>query len=143
VGRDAKGYMDRGELVPDAVVIAVAEERLGQPDAKRGFVLDGFPRTPAQAEALDRLLARMGTPLQRCVLLAVDEEALVARLARRAGIEGRADDDEATVRKRMRVYREQTRPLVDYYAARGLLREVDGLGTVGEVSARISEALRA
>jgi adenylate kinase len=143
VGRSAKGYMDRGELVPDSVVIGVAEERLGQPDAKRGFVLDGFPRTPAQAEALDQLLGRLGTPLQRCVHLMVDEEALVARLARRSGIEGRADDDEATVRNRMRVYREQTRPLVDYYAGRGLLREVDGLGSVDEVSGRVAEALRA
>jgi adenylate kinase len=143
VGRAAKGYMDRGELVPDEVVIGVAEERLSQPDARKGFVLDGFPRTAAQAEALDLLLGRLGTPLERCIHLVVDEEVLVRRLVRRAGIEGRSDDDEATVRNRMRVYREQTRPLVDYYAARGLLREVDGVGSVDDVAERIGEALAA
>jgi adenylate kinase len=143
VGRAAQGYMERGELVPDEVVIGVAEERLKQPDASRGFVLDGFPRTPAQARALDRLLERSGMPLERCLLLVVDEEALAQRLVRRKGIEGRSDDSEETVRNRMQVYYEKTRPLVDYYAARGLLREVDGLGSVEEVAGRVWEALAA
>ena len=141
VGRLARGYMDRGELVPDEVVIGVAEERLKQPDARRGFVLDGFPRTAAQAQALDRLLARLGTPLERCLRLLVDDEELVARLLQRAAIEGRSDDDEETVRTRMRVYREQTAPLVDYYRERGLLRDVKGQGRVEEIAARIEEAL--
>jgi adenylate kinase len=143
VGRDAKGYMDRGELVPDAVVIGVAEERLRQPDARRGFILDGFPRTAAQAEALDGMLAGLGVSLERCVALRVDEDELVTRLLKRAAIEGRSDDTEETIRNRMRVYREQTAPLVDYYRRRGVLREVEGLGAIDEVAARIEEALEA
>jgi adenylate kinase len=141
IGREAKGYMDRGELVPDAVVIGVAEERLRQPDAKRGFILDGFPRTAGQAEALDGMLAKLGVSLERCVALDVDEEELVQRLTRRAQIEGRADDNEQTIRNRMRVYREQTQPLIDYYRGRGVLRELDGEGSVDEVAARIEGAL--
>jgi adenylate kinase len=133
--------MERGDLVPDAVVIGVAEERLRRPDAAKGFILDGFPRTAAQAEALDRMLERLGVRLERCVALRVDEDELVRRLLKRAAIEGRSDDNEETIRKRMRVYREQTQPLVDYYARRRVLREVDGLGGVDEVAARIREAL--
>ena len=141
VGRVAGGYMERGDLVPDDVVIGVAEERLAEDDAKRGFILDGFPRTRAQAEALDALLERLGTPLERCVSLVVDEDELVGRLLKRAEIEGRADDNEETIRNRMRVYRDQTEPLVDYYRGRGLLREVDGKGSVEEIATRIQEAL--
>lgn len=143
VGRQAKAFMDRGDLVPDDVVIGVAEERLRQPDAAKGFILDGFPRTAAQAEALDAMLARLGVQLERCVALRVDEDELVERLLKRAEIEGRTDDNEETIRHRMRVYREKTRPLIDYYTARGVLQEVDGEGSVDEVSARIQEALRA
>ncbi len=141
VGRQAQGYMDRGELVPDAVVIGVAEERLSQGDAESGFVLDGFPRTAAQAEALDALLERMGTNLERCVALVADEDSLVARLLGRAQIEGRSDDSEETIRTRMSVYRAQTAPLVDYYRKRGILAEVDGIGSIEEVAKRIDEAL--
>jgi adenylate kinase len=141
VGVEARGYMDRGELVPDAVVVGVAEERLGAPDAKGGFILDGFPRTAAQAAALDRMLERLGVSLERCIALGVDENELVARLLKRATIEGRADDNEASIRTRMRVYREQTEPLVEYYRGRGVLREVNGIGTVDEVSARVDGAL--
>ena len=143
VGREAKGFMERGELVPDAVVIGVAEERMRQPDAQQGFILDGFPRTAAQAEALDAMLAKLGVALERCVALTVDENELVARLLKRAEIEGRADDNETAIRTRMRVYREQTAPLVDYYRKRGVLREIDGLGTVDAVAARIEGALAA
>ncbi len=141
VGRQAQGYMDRGELVPDAVVIGVAEERLSQDDAESGFVLDGFPRTTAQAEALDALLERMGTDLERCVALVVDEDSLVARLLGRAKIEGRSDDSEETIRTRMSVYRAQTAPLVDYYRERGILTEADGFGSIEEVAKRIEGAL--
>jgi len=141
VGREAKAYMDAGKLVPDAVVIGVAEERLSQTDAKAGFILDGFPRTVAQAEALDALLPRLGVRLECCLALAVDAERLVARLLRRAEIEGRADDNEATIRERMREYEAKTRPLLDYYRRRGVLREVDGVGTVDEVATRIEAAL--
>ncbi len=141
VGRQAQSYMDRGELVPDAVVIGVAEERLSQTDAEAGFVLDGFPRTVDQAEALDTLLERLGTNLERCVALVVDEDSLVTRLLGRAQSEGRSDDSEETIRTRMSVYRKQTAPLVDYYRKRGILAEVDGLGSVEEVATRIEEAL--
>jgi adenylate kinase len=141
IGRDAQGYMERGELVPDAVVIDVAEERLRQPDARSGFILDGFPRTKAQAEALDEMLVKLGVTLERCVALGVEEDELVKRLLKRAQIEGRADDNEETIRNRMRVYREQTQPLIEYYRARGVLREVDGLGTVEAVAERIQGAL--
>jgi adenylate kinase len=141
VGREAQGYMDRGELVPDAVVIGVAEERLRKPDAQQGFILDGFPRTAGQAAALDALLARLGVALERCVALLVDEDELVQRLQKRGQIEGRADDNEEAIRTRMRVYREQTQPLVDYYRGRGVLREVRGLGSIDEVASRIEGAL--
>jgi len=143
VGRRAEAHMERGELVPDEVVIGVAEERLSQPDAAKGFILDGFPRTEAQARALDGMLERRGMPLERCVCLEVDEEELLVRLLERARIEGRVDDDEQTARKRMQVYREQTEPLVQYYGRRSLLRRVDGVGTVEDVEERIREALAA
>jgi adenylate kinase len=141
VGREAKGFMDRGDLVPDSVVIGVAEERLGKPDAAGGFILDGFPRTVAQARALDDLLDRIGSKLEKCVALVVDEEAVVKRLLKRAEIEGRSDDNEATIRNRMSVYHESTKPLIDYYRERGVLAEVDGMGGVDEIGARIREAL--
>jgi adenylate kinase len=107
VGRQAQAYMDRGDLVPDEVVIGVAEERLRQPDAAKGFILDGFPRTAAQAEALDAMLGRLGVKLERCIALRVDEDELVERLTRRSAIEGRSDDNEETIRNRMKVYREK------------------------------------
>ncbi len=141
VGRQARAFMERGELVPDPVVIGVAEERLGEPDAESGFILDGFPRTRAQAEALDELLERLGARLERCVAILVDEDVLVERLLKRARIEGRTDDNEGTIRTRMRVYRDQTEPLLDYYRERGVLAEVEGLGSVEEVAKRIAAAL--
>lgn len=143
VGRAAKQLMERGELVPDEIVTQVAEQRLRQPDAAQGFVLDGFPRTVAQAQALDGLLARLGHRLERCVLLGVDEEALTQRLLQRAQIEGRSDDTAVVIRKRVKVYSEQTAPLVAYYRERGLLEEVDGMGSIEEVARRIEEALAA
>jgi adenylate kinase len=140
VGCEARGFMERGELVPDKVVIEVAGERLAQDDAKKGFILDGFPRTAAQAEALDRLLADVGVSLERCIAMTVDEEELVERLLKRAEIEGRADDNEETIRKRMGVYREQTEPLIAYYRASGVLTEIDGSGGIDQVASRIAEA---
>jgi adenylate kinase len=141
VGLDAKTYMDRGDLVPDAVVIGVAGERLSKADAADGFILDGFPRTVAQAQALDELLGQLGTKLERCVAIGVDEEAVVKRLLRRAEIEGRADDNEETIRNRMAVYRQSTEPLLAYYRERGVLAEVDGMGSIEIVAQRIEEAL--
>jgi adenylate kinase len=141
VGKRAQAAMDRGELVSDEIVIGVAEERLSQDDARGGFVLDGFPRTDAQARALDAMLERMGVPLERCVALDVDTDELVRRLLKRAEIEGRSDDNEETIRNRMRVYRDQTAPLVAYYQERGLLREVEAEGSIDEIEKRIEEAL--
>jgi adenylate kinase len=141
VGRQAQAFMDRGELVPDSIVIGVAEQRLSQGDAARGFVLDGFPRTSAQAAALDDLLTRMGTELERCIALVVDEDVLVERLLERARIEARSDDNEEAIRTRMKIYHEQTAPLIGYYRQRGILAEIDGLGTIEEIEKRIEEAL--
>jgi adenylate kinase len=141
VGKQAKAIMDAGKLVSDEIVIAIAQERLSQPDAEKGFILDGFPRTLAQAEALDGMLELLGAPLDACLAITADTEAVVTRLIKRAQLEGRADDNEETIRERMRVYDAQTAPLLEYYAQRGLLREVDGMGTVEEVSARIREVV--
>jgi adenylate kinase len=141
VGRQAQSCMERGELVPDAVVIGLAEERLGQADAAAGFVLDGFPRTAAQARALDALLQRLGRALQRVVSIRVEDDELVERLLRRSRLEGRTDDSPETIRNRMRVYREQTAPLIEHYRGLGILAEVDGRGSVEEVERRIQEVL--
>ncbi len=143
VGRKAQAIMDAGKLVSDELVIGIAQERLSEPDAQRGFILDGFPRTIKQAEALDSMLRGLGSPLECCLALIVGEEELVERLVKRSELEGRSDDSEDLVRERMKVYRAQTEPLLDYYRERGLLREVDGLGEVDEVTARVGEALEA
>jgi adenylate kinase len=141
VGLQAQAVMARGDLVSDDIVIAVAEQRLAAPDARRGFILDGFPRTPGQAAALDAMLDRLGTPLERCIALTVDEDEIVRRLLKRAEIEGRSDDSEETVRKRLKVYQAQTQPLIAHYSKQGIVRAVDGLGSVDEVAKRIEEAL--
>ena len=141
LGLKAKTYMDRGALVPDDVTIAMVMDRLARPDCARGAILDGFPRTQAQAEALDALLRRLAAPLDCCLALTVDTEEVVQRLVRRAEIEGRADDNEQTIRERMKVYDSQTAPLLAYYRDAGLLVEVDGMGEMDEVTARILEAL--
>lgn len=141
VGLHAKGLMEAGRLVPDEVVTGVAEERLRQPDAARGFVLDGFPRTVGQARALDELLRRLGVALERCVALQVDDDELVRRMLGRAQLEGRSDDNEEAIRVRMQEYRHKTEPLLDHYRAAGVLVEVEGEGEVDDVAKRIQEAL--
>jgi adenylate kinase len=141
VGREARRTMEAGKLVPDSVVIAVAEERLSAPDAARGFILDGFPRTVTQAEALDEMLERRGVRLERCLAIVADESELLRRLLRRAGIEGRSDDNEETIRTRMKEYRAQTEPLVEHYRRRGVLVEVQGEGDIAEVERRIEVAI--
>ena len=141
VGKRAKSFMDGGKLVPDDVVIGVAEQRLGQTDANNGFILDGFPRTSAQADALDRMLPRLGCTLERCIALLVDEEELVKRLLKRAQIEGRSDDNEQAIRTRMQVYKDSTAPLIAYYRGRSVLKEVGGEGSVEDVAKRIEQAL--
>jgi len=143
IGLRAQSVMDRGDLVSDEIVIGVARERLSREDTRVGFILDGFPRTVDQARALDEMLESLGSKLDRCVVLVADEPAVIARLLNRAEIESRSDDNEATIRRRLRVYREQTEPLVEYYRARDVLAEVDGMGTIDEVEKRIGEALGA
>jgi adenylate kinase len=142
VGKEARSFMDAGKLVPDEVVIRVARERLTQPDTGDGFILDGFPRTVAQAEALDELLGELGCKLERCVALMVDGDELVKRLLRRSELEARSDDNEEAIRTRMAEYEAKTAPLIAYYRGRGALAEIDALGEVDEVAARIQEAIR-
>ena len=141
VGIKAKAVMDAGELVSDDIVIGIAEERLAQDDAKKGFLLDGFPRTIAQADALGSLLERIGVRLDCCLALTVDNEAIVRRLRKRAEIEGRADDNEESIRERMRVYDAETAPLLKYYRDKGQLTEVSGMGTIEEVGKEIRKVL--
>ncbi len=141
LGLSAKAQMDAGQLVSDEIVIGIARDRLLKDDAKRGFILDGFPRTVVQAEALDELLEQSGVSLELCVSLTVDEEELVERLLKRAEIEGRSDDNEETIRTRMSEYRAKTEPLTRYYDKKGTLREVNGLGLVHEVADRVEKAI--
>jgi adenylate kinase len=141
LGRAAQEFMDRGDLVPDDVVIAMVMERLAERDCEGGFVLDGFPRTVNQAEALDRRLAGLGTPLEAALSFDVTEEELLRRLAGRAAAQHRADDAEQTIRHRLEVFAIKTRPLIDYYRHRRLLNMVDGVGRVEEVTGRILSGL--
>jgi adenylate kinase len=136
LGEVAQAYLDSGELVPDDVVVAMMLERLTQPDCAQGFLLDGFPRSVAQARALDRELAALGAPLDAAINLEVAEEELLRRLAGR----GRADDNAETIRKRLQVFASSTRPLLDYYDEQGLLFSVAAAGTIDEVSERILHA---
>jgi adenylate kinase len=141
LGVQAKAVMDTGELVSDELMIALIRDRARQADAGAGFILDGFPRTLAQAGALEGMLAETGDALTRVVNLTVPEALLIERMAGRAAAEGRSDDRPETIRERLRVYREKTAPLVDFYRKRDLIADVDGVGTVPEVSSRIDEAL--
>jgi adenylate kinase len=167
LGLEARRYMDAGELVPDAVIIGLVRERLAQPDGRKGFVLDGFPRTVTQAEALDQLLEAEGSPLHRVVLFQLADEELVTRLTGRRVCRGcgrnyhvtfspprvagqcdacqgelyqRTDDEEATVRRRLAVYARDTRPLVEYYRRRGLLTTISGAGTMDAILAALVSA---
>lgn len=133
LGKLARTYMDKGELVPDEVTVAMVKDRLSMADARNGAILDGFPRTQNQADALDHLLEDLGGRITIVPNIAVDREVLVQRLLKRAQIEGRSDDSEATIRNRMRVYDEQTRPLLEYYDERGLVINVDGDQSVDAV----------
>ena len=141
LGRAAQEYMDRGDLVPDELVIAMVMERLASSDCDAGFVLDGFPRTVAQAEALDRRLAEQGSPLEAALSFDVTEDELLRRLAGRAAAQHRSDDAEQTIRHRLEVFAIKTRPLIDYYAHRGLLIKVDAIGTIEVVTKRILAAI--
>jgi adenylate kinase len=141
LGQAAQEYMDLGDLVPDELVIAMVMERLAEPDCDAGFVLDGFPRTVEQAEALDLQLASLGAPLHAVLCFEAAEEELLRRLAGRAAAQHRADDAEQTIRHRLEVFAIKTRPLIDYYAHRGLLINVDAIGPIEVVTKRILAAL--
>jgi adenylate kinase len=170
MGLKAKEYMDKGELVPDDVVVGVVEERLTKPDLEAGFMLDGFPRTLPQAEALDRILNDMGKPIDHAVLVDVPDDELMKRLTGRrtcrnsecgkmyhvmfnppkkegicdacgSELYQRDDDSEATIRERLNVYAEQTAPLIDYYSEKGLLRRVEGVGPIDRIFGSIEKIL--
>ena len=162
LGKKAKGYMDAGDLVPDSLIIDLMDERLREPDCKKGFILDGFPRTTAQAVALDDMLARLERPLDGALLVDVDAEVIIKRLTERrcckeCGYIGtvadatcpkcdgemyqRDDDNEATVRNRLDVYAKSTSPLIDYYKGKGLLKSVDGDRPVDTVYADVKAVL--
>ena len=141
LGLAAKEIMARGELVSDDILLGMLEARFSRPDTAGGFILDGYPRNLAQARALGELLERIGQPMDCAVQLDVDSELLVQRIAGRAKAEGRADDTPESVRTRLKVYDEQTAPVVEYYRGRGMLSVVDGVGTQDEVFTRIVEAI--
>lgn len=142
LGQKAKAVMDRGELVSDEIMLGLIEERLSEDDTRNGFILDGFPRNLVQAEALDGMLERIGQPVDEALQIDVEAEMVIRRIAKRAAEEGRSDDSEEVARKRMKVYEEQTAPVVDYYARKGLLSRVLGHGTVDEVFQRIRGVLQ-
>ncbi len=166
LGRKAKEYMDAGKLVPDEVVIGIVEDRLKQPDCKKGFILDGFPRTVPQAEALDEVLKKMGSQIDHVISIDVDEEELVTRLTGRRTCKNAAcgmmyhikfnppkkegvcdkcgselyqrdDDNETTVRSRLATYNQATKPLIDYYTTKGLVRPIKGVGSIDEIFQQI------
>ena len=141
LGVEAKRYMDAGDYVPDEVTNAMVRDRLLQDDTDNGFLLDGYPRTVAQVQELDAMLSDAGRSLDAVVVLTVQNEELVQRLLHRAETEGRTDDTEEVIRHRQDVYNEQTAPLIEVYDARGLLVEVDGMGTVEDVTDRVFAAL--
>lgn len=141
LGLQAKEVMARGDLVSDEILLGMLEERFSRPDTRNGFILDGYPRNLAQADALDALLARIGQPMDYAVQLEVDNEHIVERLAGRAKAEGRADDSPEAVRNRLAIYDQQTAPVVEFYRQHGQLTTVRGVGSLDEVFNRIIEAI--
>ncbi|WP_313405572.1 adenylate kinase [Aeromicrobium sp.] len=141
LGRTAKRFMDAGEYVPDEVTNAMVADRLAQDDAREAFLLDGYPRTLDQVAKLDEILNELGTQLDGVVALTVVEDELISRLLERAKVSGRTDDTEDVIRHRQDVYRAETEPLLAVYRDRGLLVEVDGMGTPDAVGQRIADAL--
>lgn len=141
LGKQVKGILDTGGYVTDEITNQIVADRLAQDDAQRGFLLDGYPRTVSQVEALDKLLAGWGHQLDAVLELQVDEQELVARLVKRAETSGRTDDTEDVIRERQHIYREETAPLVRIYSERSVVVPIDGVGELDEVTARISAAL--
>jgi adenylate kinase len=143
LGKLAKSYMDRGDLVPDDVIIGMIKSRLSGRGGESGMVLDGFPRTVTQAEALDAALKQSGQPLDRVIYFDVGRDELVKRLINRAKEQGRSDDTPETIERRMDVYEKQTAPVLEYYRRSGQVREIDGMGVPGEVFERLKKAAKA
>jgi adenylate kinase len=143
LGKLAKSFMDRGEYVPDSVTNDLVRDRLNMDDAAAGFLLDGYPRTADQVNELDSILDEHGKSLDAVILLTADTDEIVRRLLNRAIEQGRADDTEEVIRRRLEVYEAETAPLTSVYAGRGLVVMVDGLGAIDEVTDRIVEALNA
>ena len=141
LGLEAKRYMDAGDYVPDEVTNLMVRNRIDEPDAEPGFLLDGYPRTLAQVEELDGMIRFTGHQLDAVVVLTVDQDEIVGRLLQRAQVEGRADDTEDVIRRRQEVYLEQTEPLIAVYKSRDLVVEIDGMGEVAEVTQRIFQSL--
>ena len=147
IGRQAQNIMAQGALVPDDVVVTIVEQRIDQPDARKGFILDGFPRTVPQAGALDRMLATRGLKLDAVIELRVDEDALIKRIETRIaemkqrGEELRPDDNPEVLRNRLKAYRDQTAPLIAYYRHQGALRTVNGMAPIADVTAAIDKLL--
>lgn len=141
LGKEARSYVESGGLVPDSVVIGIVKERIQEPDCEKGYLLDGFPRTLEQADALKKMTEELGKPLDVALNLAVPQDELVQRLLDRAEKEGRVDDTEPVIKSRLQTYEAQTLPLVDYYKKEGLLKEVDGMGSLEDITARIKTAL--
>ena len=137
LGLEAKGYMDKGDLVPDSLTTAMVKDRLQQSDVAQGFLLDGFPRTTGQAAALDEILREINSPLDVVLEMKADEDEIVTRLLAR----GRSDDSEEVIRHRLKVYADQTAPIIAYYTSAGILRSIDGLGSVAEVTERAISTL--
>ena len=141
LGKEAKSYIDSGNLVPDSVTNNMVRARLDEADVAHGFLLDGYPRNIAQVHELDAILADKNQQIDRVLLLVADDDALVARLLNRAAEQGRTDDNEEVIRHRLKVYEEETAPLVAKYRERGIVKEVDGLGEIADVTERILKAL--
>lgn len=142
MGKQAEAIMARGDLVSDEIMLGIIRDRLGEADVGGGFILDGYPRNLIQAEALDQVLNELEQPVEEAIQIEVDPDDIVARLAKRADLEGRADDDADAVRHRLNVYQQQTAPVVDFYGEQGKLSQVYGVGTIDEISARILGVLK-
>jgi len=141
LGVEAKKYYDEGKLVPDSVVLGMIKDELDRPEAKTGAILDGFPRTAAQAELVDRTLGRRGQRLNHILLLDVTEEELVRRMRARAQVEGRTDDSPEAIATRLQVYQRDTAPLIAHYAQRGIVHRVPGTGTVDQIAGEIKRII--
>ena len=147
LGQQAKAVMDAGKLMPDDIMVEIISARIGEPDCANGFILDGFPRTTAQAEALDKMLEEKGLPLDHVIEIAVNDAVLIdrinARVAETAEADRRDDDNAETLKHRLDVYNEQTAPILPYYESRGMLKKVDGMQSIDEVSKQIEAIISA